>query len=193
MSTIDNLFTDTGIITAADAARNGIEKETFYQYVKKNNLERIGHGIYAREDAWPDDLFVLHKRCPAAVFSHEEALYYHDLTDREPQQHTLTIYTGYNTKRLIDSGCKVYTVKKDLLDIGKTIAKDNYGNDIPVYDMERTICDIVRSRRNIEIQEFNTALKTYVKKKEKDLNRLMAYARLFHVDKMIRKYMEVLL
>lgn len=126
-------------------------------------------------------------------FSHEEALYYHNLTDREPIQHTLTIYTGYNTKRLVDSGCKVYTVKKDLLDVGKVMVKDTYENEIPVYDVERTICDIVRSRRNIEIQEFNTALKTYAQRKDKDLNKLMSYAQLFHVDKIIRQYMEVLL
>ena len=87
----------------------------------------------------------------------------------------------------------MYTVKKDLLDVGKVIVKDNYGNDIPVYDVERTVCDIVRSRRNIEIQEFNTALKTYVQRKDKDLNKLMSYAQLFHVDKIIRQYMEVLL
>ena len=190
---IEDLFTETGIITASDAAKNGIEKDAFYQYVKENNLERIGHGIYIREDAWPDDLFVLHKRCPAAVFSHEEALYYHNLSDREPIRHTLTVYTGYNTKRLVDSGCKVYTVKKDLLDVGKVIVKNHCGNDIPLYDLERTVCDIVRSRRNIEIQEFNTALKAYVQRKDKDLNKLMSYAQLFHVDKIIRQYMEVLL
>lgn len=106
---------------------------------------------------------------------------------------TLTIYTGYNTKRLVDSGCKVYTVKKDLLDVGKVMVKDTYENEIPVYDAERTICDIVRSRRNIEIQEFNTALKTYAQRKDKDLNKLMSYAQSFHVDKMIRQYMEILL
>ena len=193
MHAIENLFTETGIITASDAAKNGFEKAAFYQYVKENNLERIGHGIYIREDAWPDELFVLHKRCPAAVFSHEEALYYHNLSDREPIRHTLTIYTGYNTKRLVDSGCKVYTVKKDLLDVGKVIVKNHCGNDIPLYDLERTICDIVRSRRNIEIQEFHTALKAYVQRKDKDLNKLMSYAQLFHVDKIIRQYMEVLL
>lgn len=193
MHAIEDLFTETGIITASDAAKNGFEKAAFYQYVKENNLERIGHGIYIREDAWPDDLFVLHKRCPAAVFSHEEALYYHNLSDREPIRHTLTIYTGYNTKRLVDSGCKVYTVKKDLLDVGKVIVKNHCGNDIPLYDLERTVCDIVRSRRNIEIQEFNTALKAYVQRKDKDLNKLMSYAQLFHVDKIIRQYMEVLL
>ena len=49
-----------------------------------------------------------------------EAFYYHGLTDREPFVHTLTIYSGYNAYRLIaDGSCKVYTVKHELLDIGK--------------------------------------------------------------------------
>lgn len=120
-------------------------------------------------------------------------MYYHDLTDREPVKHVLTIYTGYNTKRLVESGCKVYTIKKDLLDIGKTMVKDSFGNEIPVYDLERTICDIVRSRRNIESQDFNSALKIYVRRKDKDLNKLMTYAKKFRVDKIISRYMEVLL
>lgn len=177
----------------SDAAKSGISKDSFYRYVNKHNMERIGHGIYVREDSWEDELFVLHKRCPRAVFSHEEALYYHDLTDREPVKHVLTIYTGYNTKRLVESGCKVYTIKKDLLDMGKIMVKDSFGNEIPVYDLERTICDIVRSRRNIESQDLNSALKIYVRRKDKDLNKLMAYAKNFRVDKIISRYMEVLL
>ncbi len=52
---------------------------------------------------------------------------------------------------------------------------------------------MVRSRSWFEIQDYQTALKNYVKKKNRDLNRLMEYAKLFHVDKMIREYMEVML
>lgn len=193
MNALDNLFTPTGMLTASEAAKNGIQKDVFYHYVRANDLKRIGYGIYARKDAWTDELFILHKRCPAAVFSHDEALYYHDLTDREPVVHTLTVYTGYNTKRLTQSGCKVYTIKKELLNIGKINGKDSYGNEIPLYDLERTICDIVRCRRNFEIQDFITALKSYSRREDKDLNRLMSYAKLFHVDKIIRQYMEVLL
>jgi predicted CopG family antitoxin len=62
-----------------------------------------------------------------------------------------------------------------------------------MYDLERTICDMVRSRSNIEIQDFSSALKAYISKKDKNLNLLMEYAALFRVQNVIRRYMEVLL
>lgn len=108
--------------------------------------------------------------------------------------HTFTIYSGYNTHRLTaDGNCKAYTVKKELLNVGKIIVRDNSGNMIPMYDLERTICDLMRSRSSIEIQDFNSALKAYVSKKDKNLNRLMEYANLFRVDNVIHRYMGVLL
>ena len=108
--------------------------------------------------------------------------------------HTLTIYSGYNAHRLTaDGSCKVYTVKRELLDVGKIIVKDNDGNMIPMYDLERTICDLMRSRSSIEAQDFNSVLKTYVSRRDKDLNRLMEYAKLFRVDNVIRRYMGILL
>ena len=88
---------------------------------------------------------------------------------------------------------QVYTVKRELLDVGKIIVKDNDGNMIPMYDLERTICDLMRSRSSIEAQDFNSVLKTYVSRRDKDLNRLMEYAKLFRVDNVIRRYMGVLL
>ena len=140
-----------------------------------------------------DELEMLHRRCPMGVFSHDEAFYYYGLTDREPLVHTLTIYSGYNAHRLKEDGYKVYTVKKELLDVGKRTVKSNQGNEIPMYDLERTICDLVRSRSSIEVQDFNAVLKAYVGRKDKDLNKLMKYAKLFRVDKIVRNYMEVLL
>ena len=184
---------DTGIFSLSDVKRAGVDKNRFYQYVRDNKLERVAHGIYATQDSWIDDLYILHQRCPHGVFSHEEALYYHGLTDREPTRHVLTVYTGYNTKRLTESGCKIYTVKRELLEVGKINVIDSFGYEIPIYDLERTMCDIVRSRHNIEAQDLTTALKSYVKRKDKDLNRLMSYAKLFRVERIVRNYMEVLL
>ncbi len=102
---------------------------------------------------------------------------------------TVTTAGGYGGL----GNCKVYNIKKELLNVGRIIVKSNCGNEIPMYDLERTICDLIRSRNSIEIQEFNSVLKSYVSGKDKDLNRLMEYAKLFRVDKVIRKYMEVLL
>ena len=194
MGDMGRIIQERGYLTPSIAAEAGISKFKFYQYVRKNNLEHVGHGIYLAGEHWTDELYLLHQRCPNAVFSHDEAFYYHNLTDREPLIHTLTVYSGYNTHRLTaDGGCKVYSVKKELLNIGKITVKSNCGNEIPMYDLERTICDLIRSRSSIEIQEFNSVLKSYVFRKDKDLNRLMEYAKLFRVDNVMRRYMEVLL
>ena len=194
MNDMTKLVQDYDYLTPKIAEKSGISKYKFYKYVRENGLEKVSHGLYLSGYEWVDGLYVLHQRCSKAVFSHDEAFYYHDLTDREPLIHTLTIYSGYNAHRITaDGGCKVYTVKKELLDIGKIIIQDNCGNNIPMYDLERTVCDLIRSRNSIEVQEFNSVLKAYVARKDKNLNRLMEYAKLFRVENVIRRYMGVLL
>lgn len=194
MNEMTRLVQNHDYLTPRIAGKSGISKFKFYKYVHENGLEPVSRGIYFAGEDWVDELYVLHQRCPNAVFSHDEAFYYHGLTDREPFVHTFTIYSEYNTNRLTaDGNCKAYTVKKELLDVGKIIVRDNSGNMIPMYDLERTICDLMRSRSSIEAQDFNSALKAYVSRKDKNLNRLMEYAKLFRVDNVIRRYMGVLL
>ncbi len=187
------ILQNQGILTPKSARESGMSKYLFYQFLKEHEYEQIAHGMYAAKDEWVDELKVIHKRCPQAIFSHDEAFYYYGLTDREPLTHTITIYSGYNAHRLRADGIKVYTVKKELLSVGRTMVTDHYGNDIPMYDLERTICDLIRSRNQIEAQDFNAALKAYVSRRDKNLNRLMEYAKLFRVDNVLRRYMEVLL
>lgn len=193
MKTPEEIVDDSGILLTKNAIEAGISKHALYNFIRDNGFEKAAHGVYASPETWEDQNYILSLRCPQGVLSHDEALYYHGLTDREPLQKTITIYTGYGTSRMVADGIKVFTVKKELLDIGKEIVKTSYGHDIPLYNRERTICDLIRSRNRFEIQDFQTALKTYIMGKNKNLNRLMEYAKLFHVDKKIREYMEVLL
>ena len=184
---------ESGILLTKDAIQGGIKKDSFYRFVAENHFEKISHGVYLSPEAWEDSAFVLHKRCPQAVFSHDEALFYHNLTDREPLEQTITVYSGYNTQKLKASGIKVYTVKKELLDVGRIEYLNSFGHKIPIYDLERTICDLIRNRSSFEIQDFQTAIKSYAKRPDKNLNMLMAYAPLFRIEKILRQYMEVLL
>lgn len=186
-------FKNIDILNVKRCKNVNVSRQSIYNYIKKNCMENVGPGIYISQDVLEDEMYVLSLRCPKGIISHDDALYYYGLVDREPFVHCITIYSGYNPSALTKSGYKVYTVKKDLLDLGKTIITDQFGHEIPMYDLERTVCDLVRSRRNFEIQDFNRAIKSYSQRKDKDLNRLMMYAKSFRIEKIIRQYMEVLL
>jgi len=189
----DMLSRQNGLLQTNQVVTAGISKSVFYQYIKSRKLERIAHGIYISDEAWIDGMYLLHLRCGQAVFSHESALFFHDLTDREPSAYSITVKTGYNPSKLKEDGIRVFTIKKELHDIGLTTALTPFGHTVPIYDMERTICDLIRSRRNIEMQTFQDALKHYSRRKDKNLRVLMKYATLFHVEKILRQYLEVLL
>lgn len=191
---LDRLVADNnGIVKTADVLLAGVSKPTFYQYVKDRSMEQASHGVYAAPDAWADGMYLLHARCEQAVFSHDSALFLHDLTDREPMQHTVTVKTGYNPSRLTADGIKVYTIKRELHQLGVCEMTTSFGHTVPVYDMERTICDLIRSRSSVEMQTFQDAMKGYARRKDKNLRRLMQYAAALRVDTKLRQYLEVLL
>lgn len=182
------------MITLKEAKMHGLSKYQFYKLVKEKQLKQVIRGIYTPKNSWIDELLLIHKRAPSAVFSHDEAFFYHGLVDREPIMHTITVYSGFNAHRLkTSSNIKIYSIKKELLDVGKILITDNLGNNVPMYNLERSVCDALRSRNTIEIQEFTTILKSYVRRADKNLNLLMEYAKLFKVETIARTYFEVLL
>lgn len=193
METIEKYISAAGTINTADVVAEGISKYDYYRYLKENNFEKVAPGMYAQNDAWPDELAIIKKRCPQAVISHDEALYYHGLVDREPERPSFTIYSGYNVSRLKGHKFKTYYIKKELLDMGKITVNDFNGTEVNMYDLERTICDLIRNRSSFEIQDFNTALKAYARRKDKNLTKLFEYAEALGIENVTRQYLEVLL
>ena len=191
---LDQMLTEQeGMLRTSQVVSSGISKPVFYDYVRSRDLDRVAHGIYLSKDSWVDAMYLLHLRFEQAVFSHETALFFHDLTDREPIEYTVTVKTGCNPSKMKAEGIQVFTIKADLHDVGLTTAKTPFGHTVLVYDMERTICDLLRSRSRIEIQTFQGALKSYARRKDKNLRALMQYAGMFKVEKILRQYLEVLL
>ena len=127
------------------------------------------------------------------IYSHETALYLLDLSDREPLQYTSTVKTGYNYSALSALGVKVYSIKKELYELGLINVLSPNSHNLRCYNAERTICDILRSRNNIEIQDLQTAITTYTRSTKKNIPLLMRYAKEFRVEKILRRYLEVLL
>lgn len=182
-----------GIVTTGQANEVGVSNERLRLLVHSGDLERVTTGIYVLPDEFTDKMFIVQLRRPKIIYSHETALFLHELTDRDPINYMVTVPTGYNPTRLREDGFTVFTIKRELHEIGVTKLTTMFGNSVKVYDLERTICDCLRSRNNLDIAVVTDAIKRYAKRKDKNLNKLMKMAETFKVTKLLRGYMEVLL
>lgn len=182
-----------GIIETKIAAQHGISKAMLYKLCKSEQIQRIVKGQYILADDMQDELLSIGKRSERIIFSHETALYLHGISDRTPFEHTITAPSGCIPSAAIKSECKVYYIKDELFDLGRTTLKTPAGNEVQAYDLERTICDVIRSRNKIGTETFLSALKLYAVNTKKDLNKLNSYAKKLRVSNILRQYLEVLL
>ena len=182
-----------GLILTKDVTDAGIPRTYLGSLVKEDILERMAHGVYLSREAFEDELYSLQARSSRLIYSHETALYLHGLTDRDPLQWVGTVPTGYNSTNLKNEGVKVYFVKKELHQVGATTGKTEFGRDITLYDKERTICDLIRSRNKLDANLMNEAIRRYVGSREKNIPQLLRYAEQFRVQRILRNYLEILL
>ena len=182
-----------GTITSAQANKFGISNERLRLLVKSGELERLSFGVYILPNEFIDKMYIMQLRCKKIIYSHETALFLHDLTDRDPLNYAVTVPSGYNASKLRKEGICAFSIKKELHDIHTVRLTTMFGNDITAYNMERTICDCLRSRNRIDIAVITDAMKRYAKRSDKNLNLLMQTSKLFGVTTLLRRYMEVLL
>ena len=185
--------THGGIIETKIAAQRGISKAMLYKLCKEDKIHRIVKGQYILPDDMQDELLAISNRSERIIFSHETALYLHGISDRTPFEHAVTAPSGCIPSAAIKSECKVYYIKPELFELGKTTLRTPAGNDVPAYDLERTICDVIRSRNKLGTETFLAALKMYAASPKKNLNQLNTYAKQMRVEKVLRQYLEVLL
>jgi predicted transcriptional regulator of viral defense system len=165
-----------GILLASDLAKRAIPRMYLTILERKGEIQRVVRGVYSAGDTLlMDEMVSLQSRYRNAVFSHETALYLWELADRSPLFYSVTVPSGYNATSLKTGGAKVYFIKPDLHPLGLTTGKSTHGNDIRTYDLERTVCDVVRSRNQMDIQFINEALKRYVTRKDKNIDLLYRY------------------
>lgn len=184
---------NNGIITAKEVEEIGINSKILTRMIEKGIIERVSRGVYISADTLEDKYFIIQAICKKGIFSHETALYFHDLCDRTPIKYQLTIPSYYNNVLIKDKNYQFFYLKDELYEIGITEMKTPYGNKVKVYDLERTICDIIRNKKKIEIALFADSMKRYAERKDRNAIKLHKYAKLFNVEDEVRKYLEVLL
>ena len=189
-----NLLTaaDNGMITSEQVTAAEIHRGILTELTKTGKLIRYGRGIYIKSDAWEDDLYLLQQKYRRGIYSHDTALYLLGYSDRTPAQYTMTFPKGYNAPSLMQENLNIKRAMPELYSMGIIEINSPSGNPIRIYDLERTLCDIVRGNGS-DIQIVSAAMKKYASSKEKDIHKLMQYADKLRVKSKITQYMEVLL
>lgn len=189
----DLLKENNGYMFTAQVEKAGISRTYLSKFVRENNLEKVAKGIYVSQDTWEDELYILQIRNPKIIYSGETALYLHGLIDREYSDICITVPPRFNQTRLRSRGVIVHQEKLEIYQLGIVEIETNYGNVVRTYDKERCICDLIKNRGNIEVQQFQTAIKSYMRDKTKNMSRLMLYASRLKIRDEIMKYVEVML
>ena len=172
-------------------ARRGQRRLLRLQTVAVARL-RFGRGLYVQSNAWEDDFYLLQQKYGRGIYSHDTALYLLGYSDRTPARYTMTFPKGYNAPSLKQEDLIVKRVIPENYNFGIIKIQSPSGNPICVYDLERTLCDILRGSGS-DIQIVGAAMKRYAASKDKDIHKLMQYAEQLRVKPKVLRYMEILL
>ncbi len=183
---------NNGLILTKDVSNAGIPREYISQLVEEGILIKVDRSSYITKDGYDDKLYRIQAKHPHMVYSHETALVLNGIIDDELQVLSVTVAAGYHSKSLVDSGIVLHSIKKEYLEIGTSSLKTPYNRNITVYNMERTICDIIRNRNHMDNNIFSKSLKNYAYRTDKNIERLQEYASYFNITKLINLYFAVL-
>ena len=181
------------IIYTYQLSQAGFHRSVLEQLILSGELVRLSRGVYIKPNAWEDEFFLLQHRFGKGIFSNETALYLHGFSDRTPARFVMTFPKGYNTVSLKEENVIMKRAVMDNYLLGITEVSSPAGNLLKAYDIERTLCDIVRGNNTCDIQIVNQAMKRYAASKDKNIHKLMEYATQLRVKPKILNYMEVLL
>lgn len=146
-------------------------------------MTRVSRGYYVKENGFADNFYIIISKCKKAIFSDATALYLFNLSDRVPLVYDVTVPYGYgNSYKEVDN-VNLHFVKPDYINLGAIEIDSPFGMKIKTYDIERTICDIIKNKNKMDIEVFTKALQRYSKSKIKDLNKLMRYAKKLKIEK----------
>ena len=182
-----------GYVTTSEIVASGIERKFLTNMVSKGVLVRISRGYYGLPNYIEDTYYEIASKSKNVRFSLTTALYLHNLTDCNPLIYSVTLPHGYGGSLQKEKNLMLNFVKREILDLGTIEMNSPFGMTIKVYDIERTICDIIKNKNKIDTEIFSKALKEYAKSKEKNLNKLAEYAKAMKIERKVNEYMEILL
>lgn len=181
-----------GYLNTKDVVINNIPRTYLTKLIKDNKIERVSRGVYIKKNDLVDEFVILQSKSKNAIYSNTTALYLYGLSNRIPIKYDITINNGYNGSLQKNSDVNLFYTKKELLDLGVSNYKLDSGNVIRVYDLDKTICDIIKNKKRIDAELFNRAIREYFYSKNKNTLKLYEYAKKMNIYNKVRDTFEIL-
>lgn len=180
-----------GYLTTKDVTDNNIPRTYLTKLMKENKIERVSRGVYIKKNELVDEFVILQSKSKNAIYSNTTALYLHGFSNRIPIKYDITINSGYNGSLQKEKNVNLFYTKRELLELGVINYKLDSGNIIRVYDLDKTICDIIKNKKKIDAEIFNKAIREYFYSKKKNTLKLYEYAKKMNIYNKVRDTFEV--
>ena len=178
---------NNGYITSKELDMFDIHRMYLSIMQEKGIIEKVASGIYIDTNKIEDNYYVFGLSMPNVIYSHMTALYFHGLSIKAPTDvYDITVKRSYNSIHLRNHN--VFYVGNDVYGLGITEIETPIGNKVKVYDVERCICDIIRSKSRMDLELIKHSVKEYIKRKDKDLVKLSLYAEKLGIKDVVMDY-----
>ncbi len=158
--------------------------------LKKINRSTYENLSYKGEE---NDFFSAEAFVPAGVICLMSAARYYGLTNFLPDAIDVAIERKKKVSTLPDwPEIKVYYFDQGRMNIGVREMKEDE-NIFHIFDIEKTVVDIIYYRNKVGIEETSKILKNYLRRKDRQIDRLYEYAEKLRCEKTVRTYLEVLI
>ncbi|HYO94827.1 MAG TPA: type IV toxin-antitoxin system AbiEi family antitoxin domain-containing protein [Polyangiaceae bacterium] len=183
-----------GSLRMSEALRHGINRKTLYAMRDAAVLESVSRGLYRLASLEPlahPDLVTVATRIPQGVLCLISALSFHDLTTQVPHTIDVALERGTRKPRLDYPPTRYFWFSGPAFHDGiKTHELD--GAPVRIYDPEKTIADCFRYRNQIGMDVVLEAMRLWRERRRRKLDALLKYARMRHVERAMRPYLEAM-
>jgi len=194
METIDEIFAkNKGYLTSKLIRGN---RTLYYQLktlLETEKVVQIKRGLYrhvdfAEEASWGEVCRI----APQAVICLFSAWRFYELSTQTPTEIHIAI-PAKNKVLLPDyPPIKLYYWEKRFYETGVTKTTYN-GEEITIYDIEKSVCDAIRYRNKVGIDITSEVLRNYLKRKDRNLDKLMKYAENMRIATVLNQYINVMI
>jgi predicted transcriptional regulator of viral defense system len=188
---IELLIVKGVVFRTKDLNEQGFNNYEISKLLDEGILTKMYQGVYSVSDLDKMQLSDINVIVENGIISLTSAAYYYKLTSGEVGKITITLNREQKPPKLPYDLFSYYYTTSKFYDVGLNVFDQN-GRTVKIYDMERTVCDIIKHRSRYDLTLVREVVENYIQREDKDMDKLMAYAKELRVLNVLIQYLEIL-